>query len=99
MTKQYSRKTVEIVDYISKLLKMGPPSNFDNLNKIEKEIIDILKDLVSKKEISQETFNEIKLIGSKRPRLYGLPKLHKTEAPLRPILSIKKSLQHILVVY
>ena len=65
---EYSRKTVEIVDYISKLLKMGPPSNFDNLNKIEKEIIDILKDLVSKKEISQETFNEIKPLGSIRPR-------------------------------
>ena len=30
--KEYSRKPVEIVDDISKLVKMGPPSNFDNLN-------------------------------------------------------------------
>ena len=52
--------------------------------------------MVSKKEISQETFNEIKSIDSIRPRLYGLPKLHKTEDPLRPILSMTKSPLHKL---
>ena len=29
---------------------MGPASDFDKLNKIEKEIVDKLKDLVSKKK-------------------------------------------------
>ena len=76
---------------------MGPASDFDNLNKIEKEIVDILKDLVSKKEISQETFNEIKPISSIRPRSYGFPKLHKMQVPSRPILSMTKSPQHKLV--
>ena len=56
------------MDNKSKFVKMGPASDFDNLNKIEKQIVDILKDLVSKKEISQETFNEIKPLGSIRPR-------------------------------
>ena len=71
-------------------------SDFDNIIKIENEIIYILKDMVCKNEISLETFNKIKPIGSIRPRLYGLPKIHKREAALRPTLSMTKSPQHKL---
>ena len=34
--------------------------------------------------------------GSQRPRLYGLPKVHKTGAPLRPILAMTGAAQHKL---
>ena len=70
---------MEILDDKTKFVKMGPASDFDNIVKIKKKIIATLKDLVCKKEKSQETFNEIKPIGSIRPRLYGLPKMHKKE--------------------
>ena len=93
---EYLRKMMEILDDKTKFDKMGPASNFDNIVKIEKEIINTLKDLVCKKEISQETFNDIKPIGSIRPRLYGLPKMHKKGVPMRPILSMTKSPQHNL---
>ena len=93
---EYLRKMMEILDDKTKFVKMGPASNFDNIVKIEKEIINTLKDLVCKKEISQETFNDIKPIGSIRPRLYGLPKMHKKGVPMRPILSMTKSPQHNL---
>ena len=52
------------MDNKTKIVKMGPVSDFYTLHKIEKEIFDILKEVLSKKEISQETFNEIKPIGS-----------------------------------
>ena len=35
-------------------------------------------------------------IGAQRPRLYGLPKTHKPEVPLRPILSLVGSAEHKL---
>ena len=92
----YLGKMNLIIDDKSKFLKLGPVSDFDNLSKIEKDIIDLLKRLVSNKEISQQIFNEIKPMGSIRPRMYGLPKLHKSEVPLRPILSMTKSPQHKL---
>ena len=41
----------------------------------------------------------IKPIGSIRPRLYGLPKLQKQDIPLRPILSMIKSLQQRLAKF
>ena len=34
--------------------------------------------------------------GSQRPRMYGLPKNHKQDVPLRPILSMIGSAQHQL---
>ena len=38
----------------------------------------------------------IKPVGSIRPRMYGLPKLHKPNIPFRPIQSMIKSPQHKL---
>ena len=35
-------------------------------------------------------------VGSQRPRMYGLPKIHKEGVPLRPILSMIGSPQHEL---
>ena len=93
---EYLRKMLEILDDKTKFVKIGPASDFDKITKIEKEILDTLKDMVCKKEISQETFNEVKPIGLIRPRLYGLQKMHKREVPLRPIFSMTKSPQHKL---
>ena len=46
--------------------------------------------------IQQAVYNDIRLSGSQRPRMYGLPKTHKTDIPLRPILSMVGSSQHEL---
>ena len=59
----------------------------------------VLKDLVNKKEISPLSFDSLKSIGSVRPRLYKLPKLHKHDLPLRPILSMIRSPQHKIEKY
>ena len=41
----------------------------------------------------------IRPTGSQRPRMYGLPKTHKKDVPLRPILSMTGSAQHQLAKY
>ena len=66
----------EKIDDKKRFIKMELAKHFDNLNRINKEKVGILKDLVSNKIKNQETLNEINSIGSIRPRLYGLPKLH-----------------------
>ena len=65
---------------------LGPINEFDNTLKIEKKMNNTFKGLVDSKELSQAIINELKPVGSMRPRLYGLPKLHKPDIPLRPIL-------------
>ena len=48
------------------------------------------------KLISKEIYEFIRPVGSQRPRMYGLPKIHKPGIPLRPILSMCHSAQHSL---
>ena len=46
--------------------------------------------------ISKQVYEAIRPAGSQRPRMYGLPKIHKKDVPLRPILSMTGSAQHQL---
>ena len=57
----------------------------------EKRICDFLKELKEKGEIGDTLFNKMKPIGSQPPRLYGLAKVHKTNTPVRPVLSMPGS--------
>ena len=41
-------------------------------------------------------YESLRPTGSQRPRIYGLPKVHKPSVPLRPILPIIGSAQHEL---
>ena len=73
----YINKMNIIVEDESKFKKLGTVSDFDNILKIEKKINNTFKRVVSSEELSQAIVNELKPVGSMRPRLYGLPKLHK----------------------
>ena len=54
----------------------------------ETKITNLLKELKQEEIISEQPFDELKPIGSPRPGiLYGLPKVHKPNFPLRPIIS------------
>ena len=41
-------------------------------------------------------YDRIRPVDSTRPRMYGLPKLHKQDVPLRPILSMTNAPQHAM---
>ena len=47
----------------------------------------------------ESVHKEIRQTGSLRPRLYGLPKVHKKEVPLQTILYMAGSSQHALEKY
>ena len=87
---------MEIITDDTKCKELG--SVKDNLTtiKLEKKTCKILKGLVKNKELSQENFEVIRPVGSIRPLLYGLPKLHKKYVPLKPISSMIRSPQHEL---
>ena len=46
-----------------------------------------LKGLEKNGEITSALYNKLRPTGSQPPRIYGLPKIHKPDVPLRPIVS------------
>ena len=46
-----------------------------------------LKGLERNGEIRNALYNKLRPTGSQPPRIYGLPKIHKPDIPLRPIVS------------
>ena len=89
------------IEYISQLFIriLHLQLKLNNIQMTEKNIIDFLKDLANNNEITQEMLDELRPIGSITPKLYGLPKLHKPNIPLRPIISMIKSPQHKLAKF
>ena len=92
----YVEKMMSILEDKSKFLRLGPVEQFDRTLSIENALRTYLKRLVSEKEMSAHTYNEILPVGSSRPRMYGLPKVHKPGVPLRPILSMSGSPQYMI---
>ena len=80
----------------SKFENLGPSSEFDNTAKIESHIQRRLLELKKEGLLPSKIYSRIRPTGSQRPRMYGLPKIHKQDVPLRPILSMTGSAQHQL---
>ena len=90
-------------DYVTKMnsilsdnQKFSPDVQTDNVHLVEKQITRELHLLLLHGFISQTEFTELKPIGCHSPQLYGLPKIHKSNVPLRPILSMNYSPYHKL---
>ena len=94
--KSYIEKMMAILSDKTKFLDLGPAANNDNTARIESKIQRRLLQLKKESLISQSVYEAIRPTGSQRPRMYGLPKVHKKDVPLRPILSMTGSSQHQL---
>ena len=92
----YNRKMGMILNDTTKFLNLGPVDSNDNTAKIESRIQRRLLRLKKDNLISQNVYDAIRPTGSQRPRMYGLPKTHKKDVPLRSILSMTGSAQHHL---
>ena len=92
----YNRKMGMILNDTTKFLNLGPVDSNDNTAKIESRIQRRLLRLKKDNLISQNVYDAIRPTGSQRPRMYGLPKTHKKDVPLRPILFMIGSAQHHL---
>ena len=92
----YVAKMMKILSDSSKFERLGPSSEFDHTLKTEHRLQSYLKSLLASKEIAACVYNDTLPTGSVRPRLYGLPKVHKPGVPLRPILSMSGSPQYAI---
>ncbi|VDP97513.1 unnamed protein product [Trichobilharzia regenti] len=68
----------------------------DDIRKLEGKETSHLVKIQGMDIIDKEEFNPLKAMGSDFPNLYGLPKIHKVDNPLRPIVSMCNSLTHKL---
>ncbi|VDP50641.1 unnamed protein product [Schistosoma margrebowiei] len=89
-------------DYNNKMnVILNDPTKFQKLNnvkdlniKAEKLLTNSLKKLKNKGILTHELHDSLKPTGSNTPRLYGLPKVHKTGLPLRPVLDMYNTPYH-----
>ena len=90
-------------DYIEKMSAiLSDESKFlmtnenDYTKKVESQLTECLKRLKDNGCISKTEFDNLKPTGTHIPRLYGLPKIHKENCPLRPILDMSNSPYHAI---
>ena len=63
------------------------PIPTDPTTKLNNRLINILKNMKTESEMDDNTYKWIYPTGASAPKFFGLPKIHKKEAPLRPIVS------------
>ena len=95
----YMNKIECILSDISKFKLLGPVSEFDKTGKNQAKLQRNFLKLVKADELPQNVYQVIRLTGLQRPRMYGLPKIHKQNAPCRPILFMIGSAQHELAKF
>ena len=88
----YITKMYNILDDHSEFQK--PSSIYDSTDKVEQQLTDRLKSLKINNIIRCSQFDSLKPTGSRIPRLYSLPKVHKPEVALRPVLDMFGSPYH-----
>ena len=79
-------------DYINKanhLLNQSTyrPITKDPTSSIKNKLINILKRVKNQTGLDSNTYKSIYPTGCVPPKFYGLPKIHKPDTPLRPIVS------------
>ena len=79
-------------DYISKANTLLNQNTYwsihqDPTNTIKNKLINILKRVKSQTGLSNQTYKSMYPTGCVPSKFYGLPKIHKPDTPLRPIVS------------
>ena len=83
----YINKVESLLSNASKFKKLDTES-LDLCLRRENKLIRFLRDkLLKQNKIPEEIYKELFLSGSTPGVIYGLPKVHKTNCPARPILS------------
>ena len=92
----YIEKMNNILRDETKFEYVGPVLTCDNTAGIESRLQKRLLELFKTKLLPEHVYRTIRPTGSQRPQMYGLPKTHKPNVPLRPILSVIGSAHHEL---
>ena len=83
----YVNKMECILSDTNKFKLLDPVSEFDKTGKNKAKLQRHLLKLIKADKLPQNVYQVIRPTGSQRPRMNGLPKIHKQNAPCRPILS------------
>ena len=84
-------------DYDQKMLSLlNDESTYRILNRdstkcIERRLNSFIYNLFKSQRISQMQYYQLRSTDATAPRLYGLPKIHKKDIPMRPIVSFINS--------
>ena len=86
-------------DYTAKSEKLLHQPNYkilkaDPTNKYKNKLVGLLKTIKAEGGIDDNTYRRLYPTGAVPPKYYGLPKVHKTGMPLRPIISSIGSVTH-----
>ena len=92
---EYNAKMMEILGDRSKFERLGSCDEHDRTELNERALQSFLLRQYKDGRIGESIYKRVRPSGSTRPRMYGLPKVHKpAPIPLRPILSMVGSAQH-----
>ena len=80
---EYDRRMKGMLDDTTIYRKLPKDPTAAQVARIGHTLLKLCKD----REIPKSVYNRIRPSGSCPPRIYGLPKIHKPQTPLRPIVS------------
>ena len=66
----------------------------DPTNKLKTKLISLLKKIKADGGIEEQLYKKMYPTGAVAPKFYGLPKIHKGDIPLRPIVSSRGSISY-----
>ena len=86
---------------ISTLIENGPYQllNKDPTDRLTRKLSEKLLTLKRNGHLSEAVYNKIRPRHKQPPRIYGLPKIHKADVPLRPIVSCVNTFAYDLSAY
>ena len=86
---------------ISTLIENGPYQllNKDPTDRLTRKLSEKLLTLKRNEHLSEAVYNKIRPRHKQPPRIYGLPKIHKADVPLRPIVSCVNTFAYDLSAY
>ena len=83
----YLQKMLQILNNSSKFIKLPNLNSFLTTLRLEDRVNKFLNKLCKAGIISDEQYKKLYVSGSSPGILYGLPKIHKPNLPMRPILA------------
>ena len=86
---------------MSTLIENGPYQllNKDPTDRLTRKLSEKLLNLKRSGYLSEAVYNKIRPRHKQPPRIYGLPKIHKADVPLRPIVSCVNTFAYDLSAY
>ena len=87
---EYINKAQELLDD----KKTYKEINTDPTNKLKTKLINLLKKIKAEGGIEDKLYKKMEPTGAVAPKFYGIPKIHKRDTPLRPIVSSRGSINY-----